>query len=344
MTSDLNESDIKLTTEDIDTALRLIQQPAIIDQSMTEFLRGKSKDITTCILHTFQQSPKEYVIENITLVHNEVLYHNYSMCSIDTEERILFHGTKKTNFDDIFDDNLKNFTIINRRTDNGWYGRGIYFSSSPHYCVTYTRSEHRIIYLLCCLVKLGRIFHVKDMSYKGKEIRKDADSHYAQVNDAGYLIQAGEHNVYEEFAVKESKQIFPMIIAGLRPVNRFVVWRDAKIANGSNPTLIQTLKQQYGFNIYGCESSTDAINILMCKLNDPLMRCAVLTNGGNEAEQFIDCCQAIRSTIPIMIYCVQVEYHKAWTEKKGGEPKIQVTGCPNDVFLFINAAFSEELD
>ncbi|CAF3629428.1 unnamed protein product [Rotaria sp. Silwood1] len=42
MTSDLNESDIKLTTEDIDTALRLIQQPAIIDQSMTEFLRGKT--------------------------------------------------------------------------------------------------------------------------------------------------------------------------------------------------------------------------------------------------------------------------------------------------------------
>ena len=334
--------DTVLTVEDIDTALYLSEQLAILDQPYEGFLKTKSKAVTTCILHTFQRFGEEYVIENLTLVYNPQLYSYYSKWSTDNEEKILFHGTTVKAFDKILEENLQNFQAASQRNDKGWYGRGIYFSNSPQYCVSYTQSKGKtVFYLLCCLVKLGRIFHVTDKTYRGKEMRADADTHYAKVDRNGELVQADEEFSYEEFAVKDSNQICPIVIVGLRRVKRFLVWRDPKVMEGLNATLIELLKQQYDFNIYGCQTSIDALDILARKLVDPSMRCVVITNGDDDGEKFTIDCRTIRPSIPIIVYCTNVARHEIWAREQGGQPQIKITNRENDIFMFINAAFSE---
>jgi hypothetical protein len=80
------------------------------------------------------------------------------------------------------------------------------------------------------------------------------------------------------------------------------------------------MKEGYNFNIYGSETSVEALAILQCKLNDPKMQCVVVTNGADRGEQFVRQCRDIRSSID-------------------GHPKIQVIGSSNDVFNFINSTF-----
>ncbi|CAF1340328.1 unnamed protein product, partial [Didymodactylos carnosus] len=272
-----------LTDDDIDTALELMQRPAIIDPQVWKYLREKSRKISGAILHAFQRSLVEYVIESMLLVQNEELYDKYIKCAVHGEEMVLFHGTKSANMDGIFDMNFKNL----HTTDSGWYGQGIYFSSSPEYCVTYAEksSGSSIMYLICSLVKVGNSHTVKDMFYEGKPMHAGSDSHYVKVDAKGYPTKA-DNSFFEEFVIKKSDQILPLYIVGLRKVHRFVLWRDVKITNSENNALFARMKERYNFNIYGSETSTDALAILKCKLDDPKMQCVIATNGTDDGEDF----------------------------------------------------------
>ncbi|CAF1410640.1 unnamed protein product [Didymodactylos carnosus] len=86
-----------LTDDDIDTALELMQRPAIIDPQVWKYLREKRRKISGAILHAFQRSLVEYVIESMLLVQNEELYDKYIKCAVHGEEMVLFHGTKSAN-------------------------------------------------------------------------------------------------------------------------------------------------------------------------------------------------------------------------------------------------------
>ncbi len=124
-----------------------------------------------------------------------------------------------------------------RITSNTVYRGGDPNSSSPKYCANYARSHgNSIIYLICSLAKLGKMYHVTDMSYSGKEMRANSDSHYVKVNASGSPTNA-DHSFFEEFVIKQSNQILSLYIIGLRPVHRFVLWRDAKISNSHNGSL-----------------------------------------------------------------------------------------------------------
>lgn len=329
-----------LTNDDIDAALGLMQRPAIIDSHVWEYLREKSRKISSAILHAFQRSKTEYVIESMLLVQNEELYDKYVKCAVHGEEKVLFHGTKSANFDGIFDTNFKNL----HTTDKGWYGQGIYFSSSPEYCATYAKpAGSGIMYLICSLVKLGNVYLVKDKSYGGKPMHDNSDTHYVKVDADGYPTNA-ENSFFEEFVIKKSDQILPLYIVGLRKVHRFVLWRDAKIANSENGALFGQMKERYNFNIYGSETSVDGLATLKCKLDDPKMQCVIATNGGDEGEYFVRECRNVRSSVPIIVYCMNVDYHRQWAAvvSSGSTSQIQVTSNSSDVFHFISTMFSNE--
>ncbi|CAF1153154.1 unnamed protein product [Adineta steineri] len=334
-----------LAYDDINALLSLMQRPAIVDPPIWEYLIQKSRKISIGILHAFQTSEIEYVIESMSLVHNEEVYHKYSKCTVDGEEKILFHGTKLHNLNNIFGTNFKTFYTANpdhiHITDSGWYGQGVYFSSSPKYCATYAGSTpNGIMYLICSLIKLGEVYHVKDMSYQGKPMRTDSDTHYVKVNHSGHPINA-EHSFFEEFVIKQSEQILPLYIIGLRQVQRFVLWRDAKITNSENSNVFTQMKGRYSFNIYGSETTSEALAVLKLKLADPSMQCVVVTNGADNGKHFAQECRKIRVTVPIIVFCSNVHFHQQWaTEISGsGQPPIQVTGGSNSVFTFISANF-----
>ncbi|CAF3879648.1 unnamed protein product [Adineta steineri] len=332
-----------LASDDIDATLAIMQRPAIVDPPIWEYLTQKSRKISSGILHAFQTSTVEYVIESMSLVHNEELYHKYNNYAVEGEEAILFHGTKTDYLDDIFSTNFKTFYTSGSHhiTDSGWYGQGTYFSSSPKYCASYAGSSYNsITYLICSLVKLGKVYHVKDMLYQGKPMRSDADTHYVKVDTSGSPTNA-KHSFFEEFVIKKSDQILPLYLVGLRRIHRFVLWRDAKINNSENGTLFNQMKQRYSFNVYGSETSLEALTILRCKLADSFMQCVVVTNGADNGENFAQECRNIRPLVPIIVFCANVDYHKQWAENISGsdQPQIQVTGNSSVVFTFISTNF-----
>lgn len=332
-----------LAPADIDVALALMERPAIIDPPIWEYLTQKSRKISSGILHAFQASTAEYVIESMSLVHNEELYCKYNACTVHGEEKLLFHGTKLHNLDCIFEMNFKTFytSTTGQLTDSGWFGQGTYFSSSPQYCATYAGSGSTgIMYLICSLVKLGSIYPVKDMSYLGKPMRTDSDTHYVKVSAGGSPTNA-EHSFFEEFVIKRSDQILPLYIVGLRKVNRFVLWRDAKIDNSENGVLFAQMKERYSFNIYGSKTSPEALAVLQCKLADSSIKCLIVTNGADHGEQFARECRNIKPSVPIIVFCGNVAYHQQWAAAVSGssQSKIQVTSDSGDVFAFINANF-----
>ena len=67
------------TSDYIDLALRLSERSAIIDPPVYDFLKKKSREITTCLLHSFQQCPIEYVIDHIEIIYHDRYDHNNSL-------------------------------------------------------------------------------------------------------------------------------------------------------------------------------------------------------------------------------------------------------------------------
>ncbi|CAF2770334.1 unnamed protein product [Rotaria sp. Silwood2] len=317
-----------LSLEEIDLALRLCERPAIIENNSWKFLINKNRHISTCLMQSIQSCSDEYVIDHVSIVYNEQIYDKYqNLTTTDKNERILFHGTSTININGIFEQNFQYNSRV-KRTDRGWYGQGIYFSRSPKKALNYAKSNSAFSYVICSLVRLGKTLTVTDMRYKGKPMHPDYDSHYIPVRIDGDPISKGETLTFEEFVVKKSEQIMPLYITGLLKVSCFVIWRDAKITNEANSSIFEDMKQRYAFNIYGTQTSIEAINILNIKLiNNDCMKCVVVSNGSDDGEDFVKRCRSIRSSLPIIIFCQNKSYHKKWAATLPN-PKINVTSSP----------------
>ncbi|CAF4071456.1 unnamed protein product [Rotaria sp. Silwood1] len=199
------EDNSRLSLDDIDFALRLCERPAIIEDISWKFLIDKSRQISTCLIQSIQSCSDEYVIDHASIVYNEQIYDKYqNLTTTDTNERILFHGTTTINFDGIFEKNFQYNSGV-KRTDAGWYGQGIYFSSSPKKALNYAKSNSAFSYLICSLVRLGKTLTVTDMRYKGKPIHPNYDSHYIPIRIDGFPISNGEIPSFEEFVIKKSE-------------------------------------------------------------------------------------------------------------------------------------------
>jgi hypothetical protein len=328
------EDAANLSPNEIDLALRLSERPAIINDHSWNFMIEKSRQIRTSILQSIQSLSDEYIIDHASIIYNEQIYDQYEKLSdIDKDEKILFHGTRTINFDGIFEKNFQYHAGV-KRTDEGWYGQGIYFSSSPKKALNYAKSNSRISYLICSLVRLGKMLTVTDMRFKGKPMHPDYDSHYVPIRTDGDPISQGETPVFEEFVIKTSKQIMPLYVVGVLKVSRFVIWRDAKITNEANSIIFEEMKHKYAFNIYGTQTSVEALDILKSKLTDESMKCVVVTNGADDGEGFTRQCRSIRSSLPIIVYCKNKTYHQQWATRLQ-RPSVNVTSSPEEVFNLI---------
>jgi hypothetical protein len=182
------------------------------------------------------------------------------------------------------------------------------------------------------------MLHVKDMNYCGKPLHSNYNSHYVQVDtgiNSNHPIENDKDEFYEEFVIKDKKQILPLYIVGLCKIDRFVIWRDAKIKNQENANTFKQLKEAYNFNIYGSETSNDALKLLKCKVATGSTQCVVVTNGADDGKGFAAECRKIQSKLPIIVYCMNITYHQKWADELCGEPKIKVTGSQTDVFDYI---------
>ncbi|CAF3274134.1 unnamed protein product [Rotaria sp. Silwood2] len=224
-----------------------------------------------------------------------------------------------------------------KRTDNGWYGQGIYFTSSPRKALNYAKSWKfdTFAYIICSLVAVGKSLTITNMDYRGKPMHPNYDSHYVRTspNDGEPISNEGEP-FYEEFVIKDNRRILPLFIVGIRRAYHCTIWRDANIDNEVNSSILEDMRRRLSFNIYESKTSEDTLNILKSKFSDDEMNCALITNGARGGRELVIECRKLRLTIPIVVYCKKKSFHQQWATELGGR-EIKVTGNADETVQFV---------
>eukprot|EP01124_Arcella_intermedia_P029498 TRINITY_DN6241_c0_g2_i1.p1 TRINITY_DN6241_c0_g2~~TRINITY_DN6241_c0_g2_i1.p1 ORF type:complete len:901 (+),score=172.91 TRINITY_DN6241_c0_g2_i1:317-2704(+) len=95
--------------------------------------------------------------------------------------------------------------------DAGFYGKGIYFSTSASYITPYfSTKDHPTI--LICLTLPGNPFPVTDKSYHGKPIRNGYQSHYVRTFANGFVCDDPKQPSYDEIVLEHHFQVLPMFV------------------------------------------------------------------------------------------------------------------------------------
>ncbi|CAF4271249.1 unnamed protein product [Rotaria sp. Silwood2] len=329
---------VRLTPETIDARLRMSQFMTILDQAQFEFLKKKSQQIAQCLMHAFRECSFDYKLEYALLVANQILVNQYKerYNRKQDNEKILFHGTSIENLHAIFRKNFQ-YHCKAKRTDNGWYGQGIYFTSSPRKALNYAKSWKfdTFAYIICSLVAVGKSLTITNMDYRGKPMHPNYDSHYVRTspNDGEPISNEGEP-FYEEFVIKDNRRILPLFIVGIRRAYHCTIWRDANIDNEVNSSILEDMRRRLSFNIYESKTSEDTLNILKSKFSDDEMNCALITNGARGGRELVIECRKLRLTIPIVVYCKKKSFHQQWATELGGR-EIKVTGNADETVQFV---------
>jgi hypothetical protein len=86
----------------------------------------------------------------------------------------MFHGTSEVNMENIIKTNFL-ISKVGSTTDQGFYGRGIYFSEYPSMSISYSRGNP---WLLLCAVYVGKAFKMMNVEV-GCALKEGYDSHCA---------------------------------------------------------------------------------------------------------------------------------------------------------------------
>jgi len=107
--------------------------------------------------------------------------------------------------------------------DSGFYGKGIYFSSSARYTLPYCFPKPRPTILICLTIP-GNPYpvtehrHTKN-SYEGKPICAGHQSHYVIVQRKGFPFTEEDHEksktIYDELVIDQEAQVVPIFLLRL---------------------------------------------------------------------------------------------------------------------------------
>jgi len=100
--------------------------------------------------------------------------------------------------------------------DEGWYGKGVYFTSSARYATPYfaVKQDPTII---IALVLPGNTYpvteHPKEVNnIIGQALKSGFQSHYVVTSKAGYPIQHPTEKCYDELVISQEAQVVPVFI------------------------------------------------------------------------------------------------------------------------------------
>jgi len=108
-------------------------------------------------------------------------------------------------------------------TDAGFFGKGIYFTSSCKYALPYTQFGSQPC-LLISLINPGNVYpviehHKSDYSLMGTAITPGYNSHYICTSKDGSCVTKEENSNYDEFVIEQEAQIIPIAIIELDPTS-----------------------------------------------------------------------------------------------------------------------------
>jgi len=251
-----------------------------------------------------------------------------------SSKMLLFHGAGNAAYAGISKDGFKD-EFIGKANDQGYFGKGHYFTSFPQYSLKEYAKDHKT--LIASHVNVGV---VKDVTKEGisvwmsKKIPPNRDSHYVKCNSHSATSTSGK---FDEWIVKkgQTSRILPRYIIRFGTRKNVVVWRDANIANSENDALLQVLKGKPNFNIYGATTTKEALEIINIKRASGL-KVIVISNGADDGEGFVRGIQALGRMCPVCIFCSAVAYHQSWAVKCTADAGVPfVTESSSEVETFI---------
>jgi len=123
-----------------------------------------------------------------------------------------FHGTSLVLSEKIFEAGFANLSSL----DSGFFGKGIYFTSSSKYTIPYMSSRTRPCVIMSWLLP-GNPFPVTEdpegpASLLGTALQSGYNSHYVVTNLLGKIATKRDKELYDEIVIAQESQICPALL------------------------------------------------------------------------------------------------------------------------------------
>ncbi len=257
----------------------------------------------------------------------------------DFDTYFLFHGTKPSNHDSIFDKGFLEEHFGD--TDKGYIGRGVYLSPHVEYSASYIKDTAGITrfkynepvqvgvtcQILGCVAIVGTTKCVQEILF-GSEIPSYLDSHWAWVNSAGNPTGDSGKHFAVEYVVRETHNIYPRFRLRLKRVTLELVWVDPNITNAENSGHVTRLKNTGGMFLYATSNASKALKALTRSKVGTEYRAMTAGSGG---EAFVGQLRASGVHCRVLVFCNAVDYHKTWARKYSN---VHVTRVVSEVLQF----------
>jgi hypothetical protein len=245
------------------------------------------------------------------------------------EDSILFHGTNIEPISCILTG------IFKKSIESGYqHGKGVYFTDLLDYCWFYGGIEKRInknkipkinetFTLIACSTYYDRngFRQVYDEKYTPK--KNEINFAYAGCEKLETLINPDKSKFYgTEYVIWDLDQICPFISAKLERQEYCVIWRDPNFS--SKPVYndkyddlfkkflkerIKYIEQVAKYNIYPCETSEEALNLIRRKKYNKII---LISNAGNGGKEFISEARKIIGNDVIALFVAYMVEHLKW--------------------------------
>ena len=163
---------------------------------------------------------------------------------------------------------------------------------------------------------------------EGGEISSSLDSRWAWVDSGGRILAGDTNHFATEFAIRQSKSIYPHFRISLTRVARHVVWFDPNIDNTENSRYKQQLKSEKGLYLFPTSDSAMALRALKRKKEGTEYRAITSGSGG---EDFVRQLRGAGIQCKVLVFCRSVDYHKTWARRF---PNIEVTAATSTMMNF----------
>ena len=256
--------------------------------------------LETQIRDDIKNSPFELIIIGQTIIANKNIK-NYSSIEekipkYNQRQPFLYHGTNQSNHQKIIN---KHFLMpgqdkIEKKTDSGYYGKGIYATNDIFYASKYANSYADLdfnskAYVICCMTIYNSNFcnDIKDKSYLGKKIDKRIEAnygiHHALVGNSTsfWPIEESQKDsnyiAAEEFVFPNKGQIIPLYSFTVMRTDHFILFKNENIENKENKMYFNDLSKKMQVNVYKAKSVDEALKIIVKKKRNMFK---LITNGG----------------------------------------------------------------
>ena len=249
-------------------------------------------------------------------------------------EKILFHGTGTEPISCILTDQFKK--SVDRHYQ---HGKGVYFTDFLDYCwfyggdVSNRANKNKIpnigdcFTLIACSVYYNKKGFRKVNDYKYTPKKNEINFAYAGAHFETLINYDNTKFLGTEYVIWDLDQICPFISAKLKRQEFCVIWRDnnfssAPVYNNQFDEIfkkflderIKYIKKMAKFNIYPCESSEIALNLVERKKYNKII---LISNVGNDlgGKKFVDKARKIIGNDVIALFFAYNTAHLDWIKK-----------------------------